>query len=99
MKTTKKQADTAKKKPPNAGKGRPPGASNKINREVKEMILDALTAAGGVTYLTVQAKKNPKAFLSLLGRIMPLQVTGEGGGPLVAIIKDYTGRKKQDAAD
>lgn len=87
MKTTKKQTDTAKKKPPNAGKGRPPGASNKITREVKQMILDALDAAGGkgggVEYLTKQAKKNPKSFLTLVGKVLPLQITGKDGTALV----------------
>lgn len=87
MKTTKKQTDTAKKKPPNAGKGRPPGASNKITREVKQMILDALDAAGGkgggVAYLTAQAKKNPKSFLTLVGKVLPLQITGKDGSALL----------------
>lgn len=65
-----------------AGPGRPKGQQNKLNRELKQMILDALDKAGGVTYLTTQAKANPKAFMSLLGRVLPLQVTGEGGGPI-----------------
>lgn len=70
----------AKKTPPNAGKGRVTGVPNKITRELKQMILDALDGAGGVKYLTTQAKKNPKAFLTLLGKVMPLQVTGAGEG-------------------
>lgn len=90
---------TTKKIPPNAGKGRKPGQTNKIGRELKEMILQALDNAGGVTYLTGQAKKNPKAFLALLGRVIPTQVTGEDGAAIVVTVKDYTGRKKQDAAD
>lgn len=63
------------------------------------MILDALAAAGGVKYLTKQATVNPKAFLSLVGKVLPLQVTGADGGALVVFTKDYTGRKPTDATD
>lgn len=85
MKTTKKLQDTAKKprpKPPAAGNGRPKGALNKNTRLVKDMIMQALTKAGGIAYLTRQATENPKAFLPLVGKLLPLQVTGEGGGPV-----------------
>jgi len=66
----------------NAGKGRPPGSPNKENKQLREMILEALDRKGGADYLVTQAEQNPKAFLSLLGRVLPLQVTGEGGGPV-----------------
>ena len=66
----------------NAGKGRPKGAANKMTRELKEMILEALEKAGGVEYLVRQADEKPVAFLGLVGKVLPLQVTGAGGGPL-----------------
>lgn len=47
------------------------------------MILGALNDAGGQSYLATQANKNPAAFMTLLGKVLPLQVTGEAGGPLV----------------
>ena len=40
------------------------------------MILSALDRAGGENYLLAQSAENPTAFLSLLGRIIPLQVDG-----------------------
>lgn len=58
-----------------AGKGRPKGTPNKLTAEVKDMIAQALANAGGVKYLEQQAKDNPKAFLSLVGRVIPLQLT------------------------
>jgi len=66
-----------KRMPPAAGKGRKPGSKNKIPSELKEMILKALDSAGGVDYLTTQAEKNPTAFLTLLSKIIPAQISGE----------------------
>jgi hypothetical protein len=44
---------------------------------LKEMILTALDDAGGIKYLKDQAKENPTAFLTLVGKVLPLQVAGE----------------------
>jgi hypothetical protein len=55
----------------NAGKGRRKGVPNRINRDLREMILCALDAAGGEDYLVRQASENPTAFLSLVGRVLP----------------------------
>lgn len=66
-------------RPPNAGKGRVAGVPNKITGQLKDMIMQALANKGGVTYLETQADQNPNAFLSLVGRVLPLQVTGEDG--------------------
>lgn len=43
------------------------------------MILQALDGAGGVDYLQEQAKQSPAAFLTLIGKVLPLQVTGKDG--------------------
>lgn len=58
--------------------GKPKGAENKLNKEVKQMILDALEQAGGVSYLVEQAKEKPVAFMTLVGKVLPLQVNGPG---------------------
>lgn len=62
--------------------GRQKGTPNRMTADIKQMIVEALDKAGGVTYLVKQAENNPKAFLSLVGRVLPLQVTGEDGGPV-----------------
>lgn len=67
--------------PANKG-GRPKGSVNKFTRELKDMILGALDDAGGQKYLREQAIANPTAFMTLVGKVLPLQVAGEGGGPL-----------------
>lgn len=62
----------------NRGKGRPKGVPNKTTAALKDMILQALHENGGVAYLSYQAQSDPKAFMALLGRVLPLQVNGAG---------------------
>ena len=72
---------TAKRVPPKGGsrKGKP----NKVTKELKEMILNALDKAGGEDYLMEQAEKSPAAFMTLIGKVLPMQVTGSDGGAIV----------------
>jgi hypothetical protein len=67
----------------NAGKGRPKGVPNKATAAIKEMIEEALSKAGGVEYLQRQAEAQPVAFMGLVGKVLPLQVTGAEGAALV----------------
>lgn len=69
-----------------AGKGRPKGIPNKMTMQVKEMILAALDKAGGVDYLVEQANTSPAAFLTLVGKVLPLQVDANHTGELVGRI-------------
>jgi hypothetical protein len=62
----------------NAGKGRQKGVPNKTTGLLKDMIMAALNDAGGHEYLVEQAHANPKAFLALVGRVLPMQVHGSG---------------------
>ena len=59
------------------------GRPSKITTDIKIMVVTALSNKGGVAYLERQADENPVAFLGLIGKVLPLQVTGEGGGPIV----------------
>lgn len=58
----------------NNPKGKPKGTKNRLTLEVKEMIETALTNAGGVSYLEEQARENPKAFMALVGKIIPAKI-------------------------
>ena len=70
----------------NRGKGRKKGVPNKATGALKDMILQALKNVGGVSYLMEQAQKdNAAPFLALVGKVLPLQVTGEGGGPVLIV--------------
>jgi hypothetical protein len=62
--------------------GRRKGTPNKLNADVKAMILAALAAKGGQKYLEKQADANPTAFLTLVGKLIPLQFTGKDCGPI-----------------
>jgi len=64
--------------------GKPKGAVNKNTAQLKDMILKALDGAGGVEYLERRANdpRTAAAFLGLVGKVLPMQVTGDGGGPI-----------------
>jgi hypothetical protein len=64
--------------------GRVKGTPNKVTAVVKDMVVQALDQAGGVEYLVAQANDNPAAFLTLVGKVIPLQVhsSGPDGGPI-----------------
>lgn len=64
---------TEKRRPPRAGMGRPKGAQNVMTKTVKEMLLGALDELGGQTWLVEQARAEPRAFLTLLARLIPTE--------------------------
>ena len=71
--------------------GRQKGTPNKLTKELKQMILDALDEAGGVAYLKARAEDTPGPFLALLGKVLPMQVSGDGtGGALIVTWSDKT---------
>lgn len=72
-----------------AGPGRPKGSTNKVTREIKDMISQALHNVGGVAYLEQRANdpKTQPAFLALVGKAMPLQVSGDPSNPIQHSIK------------
>jgi hypothetical protein len=72
-----------------AGKkqGRPKGALNKTTTIAKDAIAFAAEGLGGAKRLVAWAKEDPKnegAFwTSIYPKLLPLQVTGEGGGAVI----------------
>lgn len=71
--------------------GRQKGTPNKTTTVLKEAILLAAADVGDEDhngqglrgYLKHLARVEPKSYAGLLGRVIPLQVTGEGGGALI----------------
>ena len=71
-----------------AGPGRPKGVPNKNTTLLKDAILLAAQRAGGgdeglVDYLQIQARDNPGPFMALLGKVLPMQITGANDGPVI----------------
>jgi hypothetical protein len=65
------------------GSGRKKGGTNKITSDVKQAILEAFNALGGVEYLCAVAREDPKAFCALLGKLIPVKVAGDAEDPPV----------------
>ena len=65
--------------------GRPKGVQNKFTLTLKEAILASFTKVGGIDYLERQARENPQAYLALLAKVLPMQVTGPNDGPIMVV--------------
>lgn len=73
--------------------GRKKGSPNKTTALLKDAVLMAADRAGGENgiagYLEIQAKINPGPFMALLGKVLPMQITGDGGGALQVIVQKF----------
>lgn len=99
MSGTKVVADTGKRKPPAAGKGRPKGALNKTTMIAKDAIAAAAEGLGGTERLIAWAKsdeKNEHSFwTTIYPKLLPLQVNGDMGVNLTVV----TGVPRGDTGD
>ena len=57
---------------PNAGRKK--GVPTQVTQDIRQMIRDALSGAGGMDYLMQQSRENPVAFMGLIGKIIPKEV-------------------------
>lgn len=72
-------AEVAKSSPGKRLGGRAKGTPNKVTGDLRSMVLGALKDAGGQKYLLGQAKDNPNAFMALLGKCLPKDITNSDG--------------------
>ena len=62
--------------------GRPKGSANRITVQMREAFSMALDELGGVEYLVKFGQQNPKAFITLLSKMLPREVhVGPVGEP------------------
>lgn len=85
---SEKQSKKSGKGGARTGAGRPKGSLDKGNALIRELIVQALDQAGGVEYLVRRANdpRTASAFLSLIGKVMPVQVEG-GDSPIKHSLK------------
>ena len=57
-------------------------ADNADPRFVEQARKDGMTA-----YLRIQAKTNPQSFMTLMGKVLPMQVNAEVAGDVVHVVK------------
>jgi hypothetical protein len=63
--------------PPAAGQGRKRGSKNKTTVLIKEAIEESFANVGGAEYLTQMAMIEPKAYLTLLAKILPAKIEAD----------------------
>jgi len=63
---------------PTSRKGKP----NKNTRELKDAILKSFEMVGGEVYLAEQARENPAAYMSLIGKVIPKEIKADVQGDL-----------------
>lgn len=68
-----------KRKPPNAGKGRPKGAQNKTTKAFKEAVLTVYHDIGGNDALANWARENQSEFYKICARLIPTEVNANIG--------------------
>ena len=88
------------RKPPEKGGSRK-GIPNKTTGQIKDMILTALDKAGGADYLLERANdpKTAAAFLGLVGKVLPMQITGADGGAIHTVTRIELVPMRANSAD
>ena len=72
--------------------GRGKGTPNKVTKELKDMVLGALSDVGGQSYLARQAEENPQAFMGLVGKCLPkdIKASVDTTGQINVVITRFT---------
>lgn len=72
--------------------GRQKGTPNRITADIKAAILGAFAKVGGEDYLALQAHENPQAFMTLLGKVLPTQVSNCEDGAFRVVVETNVNR-------
>lgn len=68
------------------------GAKNKLPQAAKENIAAVFVRLGGTAEMAEWAKENKTEFYKIYARLLPHEVTGEGGGSIKVEASWLTGR-------
>ena len=66
--------------------GRPKGSVNKVNQSMREAFALAFERIGGVDALSDWGRENPNLFYPLASKLIPQELTGANGSPLVGVV-------------
>ena len=55
--------------------GRRPGSVNRFQKNLRESVLEAYQQLGGTDWLVEQGRANPTAFMNLLSKLLPKDVS------------------------
>ena len=69
--------EAKKNLPPAAGSGRKKGVKNRVTVLLKEAIEQSFDRVGGVDYLVKMADDEPKAYMALLGKVLPNKIEAD----------------------
>ena len=72
----------------NRGMGRPKGSVNKTTKTLKEALLASFETLGGEEWLVSLAESDPKAYASLLGRLVPSEIGVEVSAGDASVLPD-----------
>lgn len=86
---------SSRPKPPNAGKGRPKGAVNRVSASAKEALMQAYNELGGVQGMVTWARKkeNRANFYFIWSKLLPHEVRGPSGPIEVRVTFKHEGRR------
>ena len=72
-------------------KGREKGSSNKFNKQFKDLLIETYQALESKKDHGLQnwAEKHPTDFYRICAKLVPQQITGEGGGPIEVVQQIY----------
>ncbi len=67
--------------------------------DIRQMVTRALEDAGGIQYLTEQARENPGPFLALVAKCMPRELIADVGPNLADALLIAMDRRRAQIAD
>lgn len=82
------------RKRPKTG-GRQKGTPNKLTATIRDAITTAFEEVGAASYLAKVAKEHPQVFCTLLGKVLPTQLSGPDDGPIKYARADMTDEERE----
>lgn len=82
-------------------RGRPPGTPNKVSKTIREAVLEAVQPGhchpeglkGWLVERALGGIEDRKIFAGVVSRVIPIEITGEGGGAVKVDLGWLSGRK------